>query len=142
MLHSLLAEVSHSSDCPQNIMNNFSVNSLTPSHSYKKVERVSHHPRRAHHAALLPQRFPLPVPLGRHDGLPHLLLPLQLQPRRQATDHKREFSILTYNFIGPNKMKNRNKNINPNLGVNNSVWHLAFFETSHKYADLLSCKLH
>ena len=45
--------------------------------------RVSHHPHRAHHAALLPLHFPLPVPLGRHDGLLHPLLPLQLQPERE-----------------------------------------------------------
>lgn len=65
--------------------------SLTPQHAYEKVECVSHHPRRAHRAALLPQHFPLPVPPGRHDGLPHLLLPLRLQPRRQTTDPKTDF---------------------------------------------------
>lgn len=45
---------------------------------------MSHHPHHAHHAALLPQHSPLLVPLGHHDDLPLLLLPLQLQPKRQT----------------------------------------------------------
>lgn len=51
-------------------------------HVKKTKQEESHHPHRVHHAALLPQHFLLLVLLGHHDGLPLLLRPLQLQPKR------------------------------------------------------------
>lgn len=43
----------------------------------------SYRPHHVHRVALQPQHFPLPAPPGRHGGLPHLLLLLQLQPKIQ-----------------------------------------------------------
>lgn len=95
MLHSKLAEVLLSSNCKTVCL----CTNICVIYSWllRNLEFLSYRPHHAHHAVLLPQHFPLPVPPGHHDGLPHLLLLPQLQPKRRMTNV--ELIILIINNI-------------------------------------------
>lgn len=83
MLHSKLAEVLLSSNCRWKTVCLCTNVCVIYSWLLWNLEILSYRPHHAHHAVLLPQHFPLPVPPGHHDGLPHLLLLPQLQPKQK-----------------------------------------------------------